>query len=145
MSAFTFFPRILLNDLGYAIVGRRSYHMRGTHALTIESAVAIWEYLITLTNEVDIFWTKKLTATSLFFVVMRWIMLANTLVPFMPVTEATLDSIPLLCILQINISLSNCKALTWASEILYLAGYTGIACKQARFTVTVLLCDINNL
>ena len=67
-----------------------------TCALTTESALAIWEYLITLESEVDLFWRKPLTAPSMLFVAARWIMLTTALVEFAPTTESTFDSMLLL-------------------------------------------------
>ena len=54
----------------------------------------IWEYLITLANEVDIFWRRPKTATSLLFIFTRWAMVASALTQFLPITEATFDSMP---------------------------------------------------
>ena len=65
----------------------------GTRALTtlVNSAFVIWEFLITFANEVDIFWRKQATATSLLFVVTRWSMVLNVLLEFVPVTETTYE------------------------------------------------------
>ena len=44
----------------------------------------------------------------------------------------------LLCISDVNIFLSNCEALLWAAQVLYLAEFIGTACKKAHFTATSL-------
>lgn len=115
----------------------------GTGVLTTESALVVWEYLITLANEVNIFWKKPLNATSLLFIVTRWIMLANALLQFVPITETTFDLRLLLCISDINTFSSNCAALNWVTEALFLVQFLATACKQAHFTATALLCFLN--
>lgn len=97
--------------------------------LTTESVLAIWEYLITFTTEVDIFWKKPMTATSLLFVVTRWIMVLNALLEFAPITETTFDSIPSSHVSDVDIFLSNCEAFTWFIDVLYYAEYIATACK----------------
>ena len=67
-----------------------------TCALTTELALVIWEYFITLASEVDLFWRKSVTATSMLFVATRWIMLATVLLEIAPNTEARFESMPLL-------------------------------------------------
>ena len=116
-----------------------------TCALTTESAMAIWEYFSTLANEVDLFWRKPLTAPSMLFAGTRWIMLANALLQFAPTTEATFDSMPLLGVSDIDIFLSNCEAMNWASTVLVLVQFMGTACKQAYFTATSLPCVLNGI
>lgn len=65
----------------------------GAHALMTETALVLWEYTITFANEVDIFWRKPITATSLLFATMRWSMMVNALLEFAPTTEATSEPI----------------------------------------------------
>lgn len=115
-----------------------------TYALTTEPAMAIWEYFITFASEVDIFWRKPVTAPSMVFVFARWIMMANALMQFAPVTEATYDSMLLLRISEIDTYLSDCDALTWAAEVLYLAALIGTIRKQAHYTTTSPLCILNS-
>ena len=115
-----------------------------TCALTTESALVIWEYIITLPDEVDLFWRKPLTAPSMLFIATRWIMLATALLQFAPVTEATLDYMPLLCTSDIDIFPSKCAVLTWAVEVLASAGYIGTACKQAHLTATSFFYVLNS-
>ena len=110
-------------------------------ALTTESALAIWEYLITLESEVDLFWRKPVTAPSILFIAIRWIMLATAFMQIAPNTEATLDSMPLLHMSDIDTFISNCEALVWAQEVLNFAGYIGTARKQAHFITTISLCS----
>ena len=110
-----------------------------TQCYNLQSALSIWEYLITLASEVDLFWRKPVTAPSMLFIVTRWIMLANAFGQFIPITEAMFDSMPLLCMSDIDTFLSNCEAMIWAGEVLYLAGFIVIARKQAHFTSTSLL------
>ena len=107
-----------------------------TCVLTTESALVIWEYIITVASEVDLFWRKPLTAPSMLFITTRWIMLANAILQTVPNTEATFDSMLLPCMSDIDTFLSNCEAFTWAGEVLYLAGLIGTARKQAHFTAT---------
>ena len=114
-----------------------------TCALTTESVLTIWEYLITLANEVDLFWRKPVTAPSILFIATRWIMLVTMLLQFAPITEATFNSMPSLCMADVDTFLSNCEALLWTMEVLYLAGFIVTACKQAHFTATSLLCVLN--
>ena len=114
-----------------------------TCALTAESALAIWEYLITLADEIDLFWRKPVTAPSMLFIGTRWIMLATALQQLTPATEATFDSMPLLRTSDIDTFLSNCKAVAWVIEVLYFAGYIVTARKQVHFTTTSLLCVLN--
>ena len=105
-------------------------------ALTTQSAMAIWEYFVTLESEVDLFWRKPVTAPSMLFIAIRWIMLVNALLQFAPVTEATFAFMPLLHMSDTDIFPSNCAALVWAAEILYLGGFLETACKQAYSTAT---------
>ena len=114
-----------------------------TCALTTDLALPVWEYLITLANEIDLFWRKPVTAPSILFIATRWIMLANALLQFAPATEETYDSIPLLRMSDIDTFLSNCNAVNWAVQVLYLAGFIATACKQAHATTTSLLCVLN--
>ena len=102
----------------------------------IDLALAFWEYLITLANEVDIFWRKPVTVSSVLFIGTRWIMLANALLQIAPITEATSVSMLLLCLSDIDIFISNCDAMIWAIEAFYLVQFVGSACKQAYFTAS---------
>ena len=77
-----------------------------------------------------------MTAPSILFIAIRWIMLVNALLQFAPVTEATYDSMFLLHMSDVNIFPSNCAALVWAAEILYLGGFLETARKQAYSTTT---------
>ena len=121
----------------YAICAR-------ARVLTTESALPVWEYLITFTNEIDIFWGKPVTATSLLFVVTRWTMVANALLQFAPTTEATFDSIPFPHVPDTDIFLSNCNALSWAALVLDLAGFIETACKQTiNFAAISHLCVLS--
>ena len=126
-----------------SLVGGRSIS-EGTHALTVESALVIWEYTITIADEVDIFWRKRMTPTSLLFVATRWIMVASALLQFAPVTEATSDFMLLPRMSDIDIFRSNCAALTWVLQVLFYAEYVVAACKKARFSAISLLCVINS-
>ena len=103
-----------------------------TCALTTQSALGIWEYIITLASEVDLFWRKPVTAPSMLFIVTRWIMVADALMQIAPTTEATFDSMPLLCTSDIDIFPSNCEALIWAGLALDFAGFIMTARKQAH-------------
>ena len=114
-----------------------------TCALTTESALSIWEYLITLASEVDLFWRKPMTAPSMLFVGTRWIMLATALLQIAPNTEATFESMPLLCTSDIDTFPSNCGAAVWAVQVLYIAGFIATAREQAHSTTTPLLCVLN--
>ena len=107
-----------------------------TCALTTQSALAIWEYIITFSNEVDLFWRKPVTAASMLFIVTRWNMLATALLQIVPNTDATFGYMPSLCTSDTDIFSSNCDALNWAAEVLSFAGYIGTACKQADVTTT---------
>ena len=107
-----------------------------TCALTTESVLAIWEYIITLTSEVDLFWRKPVTAPSMLFIATRWIMLATALLQIVPTTEATFDSMPFLHTSDIYIFLSNCEALIWVQEVLGFAVFIVNARKQAHYTTT---------
>ena len=78
------------------------------------------------------------------FVVTRWIMLAYAILQIAPNTEATFDSMPLLCKLDTDIFPSNCEALNWVGEVFYYAGFIETACKQAHFTVTSLFGVLND-
>lgn len=101
--------------------------------MTTQPVLALWEYLVTFTNEVDIFWRKPKTTTSLLIVVTRWTMVASALLEFAPMTETTLDSIPFSHMSDINLFLSDCDAFTWVVYALSYAGYIETACKQAHF------------
>ena len=114
-----------------------------TCALTTESVLAIWEYIITLTSEVDLFWRKPVTAPSMLFVATRWIMVATVLLQIVPTTEATFDSMPLLCTSDIDIFHSNCEALIWAEQVLYLAGFMVTAREKAHSTATSIVRVLN--
>ena len=114
-----------------------------TYVLMTQLVMAIWEYLITLASEVDLLWRKPVTAPSILFVAIRWIMLVNALVQFAPVTEATFDSTPLLHVSGIDTFPSDCDALVWATEVLSLAGFIETACKQDYFTATSIFCALN--
>ena len=111
-------------------------------ALTTKPAPAIWEYFITFANEVDIFWTKPVSAPSMLFIATRWNMLATALLQIAPTTEATFGFMLLLRTSDANMSLSNCKALTWAVQVLFVAQFIGTARKHAHFTATSLLCSM---
>ena len=63
-------------------------------------------------------------------------MLANAVLQFAPITEATFDSLLLLRLSDINIFPSNCDALGWVVEMLNLAQYIGTTRKHAHFTAT---------
>ena len=115
-----------------------------TRVLITAQVLALWEYLITFTNEVDIFWTKPYTATSLLFIVTRWTMVVNAALQFVPDTETTFASIPLSLISDINFSVRNCEAFIWFINVLYFAGYTQTACKQAHLTVVSHICVLNS-
>ena len=108
-----------------------------------ELALAIWEYLITLRNEVDLFWGKPLTAPSMLFVITRWTMLANALLQLPPTTEATFDFVPLLHNSDTDIFPSNCEALFWVAEVLDYAGFIWTACKQVHFTAISFFCVLS--
>ena len=114
-----------------------------TYALTTESALAIWEYTITLPNEVNLFWRKPVTAPSMLFVTTRLIMLAIAVLQIAPTTEATFDSMPLLCTSDIDIFPSNCEALVRAILVLELAGFIVAAREQAHFTATSIFRVLN--
>jgi hypothetical protein len=114
------------------------------HALTAKSALSIWEYLITLESEVDLFWRKPLTAPSILFIATRWIMLASALLQIVPTLKTTFDSMPLLRMSNIDTFISNCEALVWAQMAFVLAGFMATACKQTHFTATrSFLCVLN--
>ena len=114
-----------------------------TCALTTESALAIWEYIITLPDEVNLFWRKPVTAPSMLFIATRWIMLTYALMQIAPVTEATFDSMPLLCTSDIDIFPSNCGALIWAEQVLYLAGFMVTAREKTHSTATSIVRVLN--
>lgn len=76
-----------------------------------------------------------MNATSLLFVVTRWTMAINALLDLAPtINETTFDSTPSSHVLDINIFLSNCEAITWVINVLYYAGYIVTAGKQLHFT-----------
>jgi hypothetical protein len=119
---------------------------RCTSALKTELALAIWEYVITLASEVDLFWRKPLTAPSMLFIATRWIMVTAAVMQFAPPTETALGSMSFLRIMSdADIFLSNCEALNWAAAALGLAEFIGTARKQAHFTALSLLrvCILN--
>ena len=41
-------------------------------------AWTVWEYIITFGDEVEVFWTRRVTATSLIFLLNRWALLVGT-------------------------------------------------------------------
>ena len=51
--------------------------------------MVVWEYLITFSNEVDIFWRRPVNATSLLFLLTRWTMLGSVVTSIAPNTEST--------------------------------------------------------
>ena len=73
-----------------------------------------------------------MTAISLLFVITRWTMVAGALVQFVPVTEATFDSILLSHVSKINILHSKCAAPEWASDVLYYVSWIATACKRGH-------------
>ena len=85
-----------------------------------------------------------MTAPSMLFIIIRWIMLATAALQISPTTEATFDSILLPHMSDTDIFPSDCEALNWAAEVLYLAGFIETACKQAHFTATFLLFVLNS-
>ena len=118
----------------------------GDHAICacirrlMEPVLALWEYLITLTHEVNIFWRKPKTATSLLLVITRWNMVAIALLQIVPTAGTMFGCILLPHVSDINIFPSNCEALIWVIYMLHTAGYIEIACKQAHFIVVHLSC-----
>ena len=75
-------------------------------------------------------------------------MLATALLQFVPITEATFESMPLLPMsdrIDSDTFLSDCEALFWAVLVLYLAGFIVTAREQAHSTTTPLLCVLNGL
>lgn len=68
-----------------------------------DPVLAVWEYLITFADEVELCWRKPISMTSLLLVVTRWTMLANAVLTFVPVTAITLYSMPLPHMLDTNI------------------------------------------
>lgn len=62
---------------------------KSKYELTIRPALVIWEYCTTLGEEVDMFWRRRVTATSLLFMANRWIMVASTALTATPATERT--------------------------------------------------------
>ena len=73
-----------------------------------------------------------MTAPSILFIATRWIMLATGALQFASATEATFDSILLLCTSDIDIFPSNCETLEWATQALYFSGFIGTAREQAN-------------
>ena len=73
-------------------------------------------------------------------------MLATTILQLVPATNAMFDSMPFLRMSDIYTFVSNCEALFWAVEVLYLAGFIVTARKHAHFTATsiqTILCVLN--
>lgn len=106
--------------------------------LMTKSALVIWEYLISLAKEVDIFWKRPKTATSLLFIGTRWIMVTNMLLEFASITvDSMFAFMPLPCMSHINIFLSNCEALNWAVEVIFLVEYLGTECKQVTSPIYI--------
>ncbi|GJE90431.1 hypothetical protein PsYK624_065640 [Phanerochaete sordida] len=88
-----------------------------TIGIRVENAsmtLAFYEYLITFSDEVDIFWKRKLNATSLLFLATRWTM----------VLSAILDVTP-------TSSVHGCKRTLWTLNILALITYAQVAAFSA--------------
>ena len=94
-SASIILPLYLFHPTVYRAMTCSSQFLVGDYSsfkskctLTAPAALVIWEYIITLTDEVMVFWAKPLTTTSLLFVFTRWIMMANALLSIIPLTES---------------------------------------------------------
>ena len=72
------------NYIGYGLSGKLVNHRQFKHALTLPLVLILYEYLITFPDEIRLVWKRPWTLASVLLLSVRWNMVVNSLVDFIP-------------------------------------------------------------
>ena len=79
------------NYIGYGLSGKSVNHRQFKHALTLPLALVLYEYLITFPEEIRLVWKRPWTLVSVLLLSVRWNMVLNSLLDFIPMVAQFLS------------------------------------------------------
>ena len=86
-------------------------------------ALVVYEYAITLAQEIDTVWRRSLTATSLVVLTTRWVMVASPLTSFVTPQRYVSALLTRLCANPAN----SCQAINMTGQLLFIISLTQAA------------------
>ncbi|KAJ3554284.1 hypothetical protein NM688_g3188 [Phlebia brevispora] len=81
------------------------------------SILVAYDHLLTLSQEIELFWSRRFTATSLLFFLNRYLLLSYTVMQFVFPSSATMPDLAVFLLCHRSHSILHTRAIFWAARI----------------------------